>query len=324
MSKSLLLISQRPEDQAFAQQVAITAGLTLQTVSNPKEGAEILVNEGATVIFADTSSEEHYHALENAIQSSIGLFSEKINANTTHFISSDDLERVPYLIQSPLFGNFIVRNYGDPKEAGQHYGKIVKASIQERAFGPKFLLKEGTKIQTVKFQVSTQKQDGVEAIKNFLLAAKFQSRMATTIANAVDELLMNAIFDAPVDELGKQVLATTSRSTKIDLQDQHAVEMHVGFDGRYAAITAVDLFGSLDKARLLNFISKIYVEEEYKVRTSIAGAGIGLGTVFRSGGSLFFVSESRVRTEVTVFFMRTSNFREFRDQFRFMSTQFYF
>jgi hypothetical protein len=102
------------------------------------------------------------------------------------------------------------------------------------------------------------------------------------------------------------------------------VEIQVGFDGKYAGVTAVDHFGSLDKSKLLSHMSKIYTEEEYKVKTSVAGAGIGLATVFRTGGSFFFCSESRTRTEVTVFFKRTDNFREFRDQFRFLSTQFYF
>jgi CheY-like chemotaxis protein len=323
-SKSLLLISANPEDQAFAIQVAMSAGLSLQTVADPVEGAAIIAAEQPSVILCDTSSEQHYQALETAIQESIGLFSDKINANSIYFLSSESLEKVQYLVQSPLFGHFILRNYGDPKEAGEHFGRIVKATSNERAFGLKQLLKDGAKVQTIKLQITTQKQDAVEAIKNYLLAAKFQSRMATVIANAVDELLMNAMFDAPTDELGRALFNSTARTASIKLEGRHNVEMHVGYDGRYVAITAIDHFGSLDKAKLLTHISKLYTEEEYKVRTSIAGAGIGLATVFRSGGSFFFVSESRARTEVTVFFKRTDNFREFKDQFKFLSTQFYF
>ena len=185
-------------------------------------------------------------------------------------------------------------------------------------------MKKGAKIQVVKLQATNQKQDAVEAVKNYLLAVKFQSRMAAVIANSVDELLMNAMFDAPVDEVGRTLYDSTARSTVIKLDGKNAVEMHVGYDGEYVAISAVDLFGSLDKVKLLKHISKIYTDEEYRVKTQVAGAGIGLATVFRSGGSFFFVSESRVKTEVTVFFRRTENFREFRDQFRFLSTQFYF
>jgi hypothetical protein len=108
------------------------------------------------------------------------------------------------------------------------------------------------------------------------------------------------------------------------LEGRHEVEMQVGYDGEYVGITATDLFGSIDKIKLLTHISKIYTEEEYRVKTTVAGAGIGLATVFRSGGSFFFVSEAQVRTEVTVFFRRTESFRDFKDQFRFISTQFYF
>jgi hypothetical protein len=100
--------------------------------------------------------------------------------------------------------------------------------------------------------------------------------------------------------------------------------MQIGFDGTYVGVTVADSYGSLEKDKLLSFMSKVYEQEEYKLKTSVAGAGLGLATVFRSGGSFLFVSESRVRTEVTVFFRRCDNYRDFKDQFRFISTQLYF
>jgi hypothetical protein len=323
LPKSLLLISQRPDDRAFAAEVAITAGLSLLTTNNAKEGAEIIAQEQDIVTLADTSSELHYKALEDALRETVGLFSDKTNANSIHFLSSNDLEQVEYLIRSPLFGHFIMRNYGDPRGAGQHYGRILKATLSEKTFGLNTIL-PNAKIQVVKLKHSSQKQSAVEAVKNYLLAAKFQTRMATTIANAVDELLMNAIFDAPVDELGKSLLSSTPRTAQFDLADRNTVEMHIGFDGTYVGVTAVDSFGSLDKAKLLSHISKVYIKDEFKIKSAVAGSGIGLATVFRMGGSFLFVSESTVRTAVTVFFKRTESFRTFKDQFRFLSTQFYF
>jgi hypothetical protein len=304
--------------------VAISAGLTLIHSSNAEEGAKMIAAEEPSVILADTSSQEQYQELENAIQATVGLFSDKINANAIHFLSSEPLQSVPYLIRSPLFGHFVIRHYGVAKAAGEHYGRIVKATLAEHAFGLKNLLKPEAKIQIVKLGKTSQKQEAVEAVRNYLMAAKFQSRMATVVANAVDELLMNAMFDAPVDELGKQILSSTSRAAVFDLQGKAEVELQVGYDGTYVGLTACDQYGSLDKNKLLSHISKIYTDEEYKVRTAVAGAGIGLATVFRSGGSFFFVSESRSRTEVTVFFRKTDSFRDFKDQFKFISTQFYF
>lgn len=324
MSKNLLVISQRPEDQTFAIEVALTAGMSLKTAPDALSGAAMIAEDTIAVVLADVSNQTMYQALENAIQESVGLFSDKINANAIHFLSSEELDQAPYLIQSPLFGHFVLRNFGDPKAAGQHYGRIVQATQADRAFGLDKLVKPGTKVQTVRLASSTQKQEAVEAVKGFLVAAKFQSRMASSIANAVDELLMNSIFDAPVDELGKHIYNEMPRSSVLALDGKAAVEMQIAFDGQYVAITACDNFGSLDKVKLFSHIAKVYKTEEYKVRTTSAGAGIGLATVFRSGGSFFFVSESHSRTEVTVFFKRLDSFREFKDQFRFISTQFYF
>lgn len=323
MSKSLLLLSSRPEDKAFAAEIALACGLSMKTTPHAFEAAEILANEDIALTMADVTTQAQYQALEEAIQNSVGIFSEKVNANHFFFITSNELENSQYLIQSPFFGNFIMRNYGNTKAAGQHYGRLVKATLQERAFGVKQLLKENGKIQVVKIEWSTQKQDAVEAIRGYLLAAKFNSRMASVIANAVDELLMNAIFDAPTDDLGKPLYTNTARNTKIHLKDKQVVEMHVGYDGEHVIVSAVDHYGSLDKGKFLNHISKVYTTDEYKVKSASAGAGIGLATVFRTGGSFFFVAESHVMTQATILFRRTDNYKEFKDQFRFISTQFY-
>jgi len=324
LAKTLLVISERSEDLAFAQSVAQTAGLDLLKTTSAEEGTQWIAEEKASVILLDASTQKQYQTFEDLLSTQVGLYSDKLNANAIHFINSAALEQVQYLIQSQLFGHYILRNYGDPTAAGAHYGRIVRGSLVERAFGLENFLKPGAKIQKVTLKMASQKQQAVEAVKGYLLAAKFQNRMATVIANAVDELLMNAIFDAPVDDLGKPLLVSTPRSTDFTLEGKSQVDLYVGFDGDYVALSASDSFGSLDKNKLLSHISKIYREEEYRVRTAVAGAGIGLATVFRTGGSFFFVSEKSVKTEVTVFFRRMDSYREFRDQFRFLSTQFYF
>lgn len=304
--------------------MATSSDLELKQVHLPDDGVGLILENDIPVIFVDASDEKLYTAFESSVQEKVGLFSDRINANAIHFLTSHGLEESQYLVQSPLFGHFLMRNYGDVKEAGQHYGRVVRSTLSDRAFGLSHLLSPKAKIQTIKLSLSSQKLEAVEAVKSYLLAAKFQNRMASIIANAVDELLMNAMFDAPCDDIGKPTLSATPRTTVLRLEGKSEIEAHVGYDGNYVAISAIDHFGSIDKAKLLSHIRKSYTSEEYKVRTSVAGAGIGLATVFRSGGSFFFVSESKVRTEVTVFFKRADSFRDFKDQFRFISTQFYF
>jgi hypothetical protein len=185
-------------------------------------------------------------------------------------------------------------------------------------------MRPDTKIQSVTLFNSLQKSKAVEAVKSYMIAAKFQSRIASTIANAVDELLMNAIFSAPIDELGKHLYDNTARSAEIRLDGKQAVEMQLGYDGSYIGITVIDRYGSLDKTKLLTQISKTYTESAYRLKMTQAGAGVGLSMVSKMGGSFFYACEFRERTEATVFFRRTNSYRDFKSQFQFFSTQFYY
>jgi hypothetical protein len=323
MEKLLVLISADPLDQEFAAEVAVNSDLTLQVATDPKSAMGVIASGNAATIFADVSTAELYNRLETAIQESVGLFSDQINANTIHFLSSTDLQDCQYLKDSPIFGNFVLKNYGDAKEAGIHYARIVKASMLERAFGLKSLLTESGKIQPIQLQVSSQKQEAVEAVKKYLIAAKVHSRMANVVANAVDELIMNAIYAAPADDLGKPLLNATARNTVIKLEGRNAIECSVGFDGKYVAFSAADKYGSLDKAKLIAHLSKVYTDEEYKLKTNVAGAGLGLATLFRWGGSFLFATEAGNRTEVIFFLKRFASYKDFKKQFRFVSTQYY-
>lgn len=323
MANSLLLISKVKEDIDFATEVANVCELDFILAKDIEDGVNIMAEKDPVAIFVEASNDEAYQPFEKGVQEKLGLYSEKTNANHIHFISSESIDAVPHLTRSPLFGHLIMRKFQNPKEAGSHYARIVRASIKDKCFGLATFMKPGVKVQSIKLVNSMQKQGVVEALKNFILAAKFQPRIAVVIANAIDEVLMNAIFDAPADEIGNPKYTKTARNTEIKLEGKAEVEVQVAFDGLYLGVTAIDRFGSLDKAKLLAHVTKAYNEEDYKLKSSQAGAGLGLGTVYRTGGSFVFASETRERTEVTIFFKRTQSFRDFRDQFRFISTQFY-
>ncbi len=324
MPKKLILISDRAEDLTFGQSVAEEVGVALEQKASIPDAITAIQGTEEPIIFIDVEENSTFKQFEDAIGQTFGIYSEKINPNAIHVISNQELPQAKEVLLSPVFGSFISRKYQDPSIAGKRYGMLVKSSTQERAFGTERFFSSSANVQTVNFQSTAQKQNGVEAVKNFLIQAQFKTRMATVIANAVDELIMNAMFDAPVDELGKQIYQSTPRNKVFELKDKSQVEMKVAYDSQYVGITAIDHWGSLDKERLLKHISKRYQDEEYQVKTTSAGAGIGLATIFRSGGSFFFVSDKGARTEVTTFFKKTNNFREFKDQFRFISTQFYF
>ncbi len=324
MSKNLILFSQRDEDLAFSGAVAAASGLSFKRVGRLPEVVDALQGTAKNVIFVDLAGSETLSSLEQILQAEVGLFSELVNGNHFHFLSDADFEECPWLAESPLMGSFVLRNYRDATEAGTRYGRVVANSLNDRAFGLSSVLGPAAKVQKIRLARSTQKQEAVEAVRGYVVAAGFNNRMATVVANAVDESLMNAIFDAPVDASGKQEKAMVPRTEDFPLDGKNQVEMEIGFDGKVIGINAIDHFGSIDKNRLLRHMSKVYTNDVYKVRTTSAGAGLGLSSSFQSGGSFFFVCDSGVRSEAMLFFSVEENYRKFREQFRFLATQFYF
>jgi hypothetical protein len=324
LGRTLVLLSQNDQDFTFAAEVASVAGLSLKKAASVEDAVQPLAAGEHPILMVDLTSLELLSQFEQELQSKVGLFSELVNGNTFHFISDEDFDECSWLPESPLMGSFILRNFKDPRGAGTRYGRLVAATLQERAYGIKNLLGPSAQVQTVRLGRSSQKMEAVEAVRGYAVAAGFNNRMASTIANAVDEILMNAIFDAPVDALGKQEKAMMPRTEDFALEGRHLVEMEIGFDGKTIGIAAIDHFGSIDKTRILRHISKVYSTENYKLKSTSAGAGIGLSSVFQGGASFFYVCESGARTEAMVFFSLTESYREFREQFRFLVTQFYF
>lgn len=324
MGKKLLLISTQKKDRDFIQAMAPIAEVEPILCDTAKAGADH-ISKGVDCIFVDVSTPALYQTFEKAVQDSVGMFSDKINANNVHFIvQSDELNDSKTVISSPLYGNLLQRNYEPLNETAGLYGRFVKRELSDKALGLENMLSPKAKIQTIKLTKTSQKQDAVEAIRNYVISAKFKGRLSSVIANAVDELLMNAMFDAPVDEMNKRIYTQTSRNTNINLEGKAAVEMQVGFDENYLAVTVADQFGSLEKASVVTHMMKSYVDEGYKLKLTSAGAGLGLGNVFRSGANFIFSCDQNVRTEVSLFFKRTASFKDFKQQFRFLGTQFYF
>jgi hypothetical protein len=327
VGKTLLLVSNRPDDIVFVRKIAETIELELIQSVDLVEISNAIKEKEIVGIFVDFVNLEGFRTFEAAIHDQVGLFSDRINSNQFHYISDLDIEERKFLFDSPLFGNFVLRKYSGPEKAaraGARYAYVVKATTLERAFGIRNFFHPKSQIQTIQMKRSPQKQQVVEALRAYLIKAKYPTRMANTIANAVDELIMNSIFAAPTDTTGRRVFEQTPRDADIVLEGKSQIEVSIAFDGIQVGICATDLYGAIDKEKVLKHLSTIYKDEQYKMKMSVAGAGIGLATTFRGGGSLIFLCEKNSRTEVCVIFERLDNIREFKDQFRYVLNQYYY
>lgn len=320
---TILCLSQQSFDRQFARDAAQVCQAELVLADSPAHAAALLSQRTVLALLADGTTESQYQALESAIQETVGIFSEKIRPNSFHYFTHHSLHSSPWLVASPIFGQWIQRRPEYAPEWGKHYARAINLGRQDKPSGLASFFGSEVRVQKVELGRSTEKVDAVEAAKEFILQANFPSRAAAVMAGAIDELLMNAIFDAPVDALGKPLHVSTSRTLDFELPKDHRVELEIAFDGRYFAALARDTFGSVDRTRFLKHLSLKYTNEEYHVKNHRAGAGIGLSSVVSSGASLIALCEPHTRTEFAVLYERTDNFKAFRDQFRFISVLFY-
>lgn len=324
--KTIILVSNRPDDLIFAKKIAEICEHTLAQTTRLSEVASLIKERDVSAVFFDVTNQEGFQTFESTIHEEVGLFSDRLNSNRFHYISDQDFEAHKFLIESPLFGNFLYRKFSGAEKAaraGIRYAFVVMATNEERAFGIRKFFHPKSQVQTIEMKRSTQKQQVVEALRSYLIKAKYPTRMANTIANAVDELIMNSIFAAPTDALGRRTYEQTPRDADISLEGDASIEVSIAFDGVQVGICATDRYGSIDKEKVLRHLATVYKDDQYKMKMSVAGAGIGLATTFRNGGSLIFICEKNARSEVCVLFERFENVREFKDQFRFIVNQFY-
>lgn len=120
-------------------------------------------------------------------------------------------------------------------------------------------------------------------------------RIADGIGEVVHEMITNAMYDAPVDELGRTRYAH-DRTAHIELPTEDRVTFRYGTDGLRLVVEASDRFGRLRRA---DFARSLRRAATGQVNRGEGGAGIGLSMVCRTAATVQVDVEPGVRTRVT-------------------------
>ncbi len=122
-------------------------------------------------------------------------------------------------------------------------------------------------------------------------------RQQAAVMLAADELVLNAVHNAPVDADGKRYLRDLPRDAVRSLAGRERPRLRWGCDGRWFAVSVRDGYGSVDAVTLIRYLSKA-VERSGQIRSEGPGAGIGLAMTFSAVTQLVFDVEPGQATEV--------------------------
>lgn len=311
MPAHLLLISKRPEDETLARFIAVGNGFPLNRLIRPADVSNFLIDHPQSIVFWDAQDPEKTPEIAEALANTISPF--KV------FVCTDGgLNEYPHLFNHSVFGHHLFRRYHDP--APSLLSKLIAASLTPYPFGLQRFFPRGTPSQKIRVMRSGQKNAAVEALRNFLLKKALITRLATLAAQATDELVMNAIFDAPALPDGSPFRRGLSRDADFELKEEGGVEIEVATTGTYTGIAVGDPYGSFKKSELMKYLAKNFQQNAYEVRTTDPGAGLGINGIMQAGMSMAFIAKPGIRTEVIVFFPNSANYKIFRSNaFRFIS-----
>jgi CheY-like chemotaxis protein len=138
-------------------------------------------------------------------------------------------------------------------------------------FGAEKYLLWGTRFEDALLTRSGQRVALVAQLAAQLQARGLSARIASLARLVADELISNAVHNAPVDATGARPRRDLPRDQDLELDGRHAVQLRWGCDARYLAT---------------------------EVRESGGGAGMGLAIAYRSSDQLVFAIAPGTRTEI--------------------------
>lgn len=155
----------------------------------------------------------------------------------------------------------------------------------------------------LKFSSSTEKDLVLERLGGFLDNSSAMAAIKDICLQTADELITNAIFNAPVRTSGVRLNDRVERSEITFLPDGKSATLFSCFSDDRVIVGCEDPFGSLTHKELMTHLSSVYKEGSAVVRRSGAGAGLGFRFMIENSANLYFLSTRGHRTLVACGFL---------------------
>jgi hypothetical protein len=167
---------------------------------------------------------------------------------------------------------------GDPEE-----DEIVVTSVKllrGDLFGVEKYLTWGVQIHSRQIASYDEKRVAIREVTELAREMGCRRQLVARVETVTDELLMNALYDAPASRYGcRPLFQGKGRPGAGPVTDQVA-ELRFGCDGRYFAVAVRDAFGELRKSNILDHLERARDENGLPRVGGEEGGGGGLGLYF--------------------------------------------
>jgi CRP-like cAMP-binding protein len=294
MSSKRVLLGESIRKQHNVAKLALAGtGVELE-IASTLEDAQMALQKGHFDIFM--FSEEFMPLLDAA--------REKNPSIEFVFVTSKDIPQyAPTLLQQKNFPNVVNRDEEDKNFTIKNFVTTISKLASKNYFGLEKYISWGVEVKQVEVIDSGHRASVIESMDDYFAQSGIRSSNRNRLRVVAEELLINAIYDAPHDQDGRPIYNHKDRTEQVVLAEAHRPIFRYATDGMLVAISITDPFGALDPHTLFAYLEKCYSGGSLNDgRKDKGGGGRGLHQIIENSDLVVFNIDPKKRTEVIALF----------------------
>jgi CRP-like cAMP-binding protein len=304
----VVMIESEKKQQGVAKVALGSTGVRLNLLDDAVEAERILREHKVDLLVCEDKCLEF---LRKAYDEK--LAKEFLLTTTTANIS-ESLEK---LSQLPFVDNVVSRYLEDKAGTSKALLTSIKKILSHDLFGIEKYMSWGVEIHSRRVTNSKQRDELKAGMVEHFQSFGIRSTILERVNTVAEELLMNAIFDAPTDGSGKSLYNHVSRKTEVQLEPHQHSFLRYACDGVMLAVSVEDPFGALQKEIIVNYLRSCYDGRAGSLNAEKGGAGRGLHLIIESADVTVFNVHKGARTEVICLFNLDSTKKDIQPSFHY-------
>jgi CRP-like cAMP-binding protein len=292
VSRHVLLLDPSKKQQNIAKLALGGTGIDLSLASTVEEFTELLNSHEYDAIICDAELK----------QAAVLALQMKPGVPLVLLVGLDMMAYLGMLEEFPDRVFFVSRDKEDRTFTIKNIATTVTKIVNQDLFGLEKYLARDSRILESPVNDSKGRVRLIEDMTAHFKSLGVRSTMLERVHTSAEEMLMNAIYDAPTGTDGKPLYNHLPRSQQILLNSEQEATLRFGTDGILLGVAVSDPFGTLTKSIIMKYLDSCYRDAAGSLNAEKGGAGRGLKMMIDSADLTIFNIVAGRKTEVISLF----------------------
>jgi hypothetical protein len=199
-------------------------------------------------------------------------------------VGTQDFAQIVDCLKMPRCGSVIT--YDDHFEPEDFIITVTKL-LHGQVFGLQKYFPWGVTLYNMEIASYEEKVKALDVLNGYAELAGARGPVRDRMALVAEELIINAMYHAPVDDDGTPKYRHMSRKDLAKINFDRRVKVACASNGQHFAIAVRDQYGTLDKETVVKFLAK-GTQKALEPEQRESGAGLGLVTALKNANKLVF------------------------------------